>query len=49
MTTFVDNILSEPCDHEWEVEHQNWRGTNWKCIYCEEKHYDKSEVKMMDC
>lgn len=49
MTTFADKILSEPCDHEWYVEHQNWAGTGLICIYCDEKDYRKNEVKLMDC
>ena len=48
MTTFADKILNETCDHEFEVEYQNWVGTNYKCIYCKEEIYKKNELVMMD-
>lgn len=49
MTTFADKILSEPCDHEWQLISSNWMGSNYECIYCQAQDYEKNEVGTMNC
>lgn len=49
MTTFADKILSEPCEHEWYVQHSNWCGTGYYCIYCNKTKYIKNEPRMTNC